>query len=483
MKKIICFVLIMALTFTTAASLVGCTTKTNAQQLTIMYFVGGFGDTWLKTAVSQFKAANPGVDVRLTPDDSLMTDAATYLQSGRNIPDIMMSQNLGWSDFVQNGYVESLEDVYNTDVKPGVTLKDYIVPGFAGYPYMKRSYNSTTERPWVIPWSVLTTGIAYNPKILASTTDGATGAKWTAPPATVNDLLQYCTDLNKAKIVPFSWPGTGINWLEFPQYVWWAQAQGVTGNGIDGKGNWSDFWDFASPNVYQQAGIAKSLDVLRSLIVDTKTQAWKNSIPDVDGKSTTDAERAFVTGQSAMIFGGGWLENEMRDFIPKGFTMKMMPTPLIDGAQINPATGKPYTINNADAGDVMFIPSAAKNIPLAKKFLEFIDTEKQMLQFTENTGMMRPFQYNPLTLAPTYKWTDYEKSTFDLFLNSDVNLYEYSKAKSDIYNFIRPELFQEVTVTTALSNLKTETGTQIMSDVYNKVAVQYPKWKQQLGLD
>ena len=480
MKKSTSVILVLCLLLSSFGLLASCSgggkSGGGANELTIMHFVGGFGDEWLKSAVKKFEDAYPGTKVKLTADNSLRTNASVYLNSGKNIPDIMMSQTLGWSEFVQNGKVESLEEVFEAEAKPGVTIKDFIIDDYSGYPYMKRSYNSQEERPWVIPWSVLSCGIAYNETILLETTRASNGGKWTAPPATVPELLEYCDDLNKAGKTPFAWAGSGINWLTFPQYVWWAQYQGV-----EGDNSWFNFWDFASADVYKQEGIAKSLDVLRSLLV--KDGKWNNTIENPDGKVTTDAERSFVNGEAAMIMCGGWLENEMRDFTPKGFKMKMMPTPLIDGAKVNSATGKPYTINNANAGDVMFIPAEAKNKDLAKSFLKFITTEEMMLEFTKLTGMMRPFKYDPIALDPSHTWSDFQKSSFDLYTKSDVNLFEYSKNKSDIYLFKRPELFQEVTVNTALNNLKTKTGAQIMEDVYAKVSVEYPKWKSSLGIE
>lgn len=483
------------------SSLLGCGNTVDENAITIRYFVGGFGTSWLNESIEDFKKIHPELKFVLQEDSQLRTTASTYLKSGKNVPDIMMSQNLGWTEFVSRGWIESLEDVYNTEVDTSAgksLVKDLIVDDYAKYPYMHRLAGQGDLRPWIVPWSVLTCSIAYNEDILLNTDRASTGVKWMAPPETVTELIEYISDINlKGEIAPFSWGGSsGINWLLFPQYVWWAQIQGVQTSQISGEGSWYDFWNFDAPDyenadVWKQTGIWKSLDILRQLLVDTSSSTWKNSISDVEGRDTTDAERLFVQGDAAMMFAGSWLENEMRGIIPEGFNMKMMQVPFADGAQINPETNKPYTINNANAGDVMFIPKDAKHKEIAKEFLAFLINEEQLLKFTKNTGMVRPFKYNPLELAPEHNWTDFQRSCFDLYYNSDFNLFEISNNESLIYTYKRPELFQEVTINTALYNLKRLTGKEIMIDgnvsvnyksVYDRVTEEYPKWKSELGI-
>ncbi len=480
--------------------------------LTIRYYTGGFGDEWLESAREKFLAANPDVkDIKLYSDSQLRSTAVTYLTS--NTPDIIMSQNLSWASFVSQGLIEPIDDVYESEVVTSdgnVKIKDYLDDDFAEYGYMQRIAGQGENHAWVLPWSVLTCSIAYNVDYLESTPRRSMGAGqyWTEPPATVSELVEYVGDINARNdgVVPFSWGGSGYNWLLFPGYVWWAQIQGVDESKIEGEGSFYDFWEFQTPEVYKQTGIQGMLNILRDLLVDTDTQSWKNSPDRLEERDTTDVEKFFTDGRAAMCFAGSWLENEMDGFIPEGFNMLMMDTPVVDEAYleklgIQSTVDSDVKINNANAGDVMFIPQKAVNKDIAKRFLTFLCSEEMLVEFSEFTGMMRPFKYNPLELSD-YEFSDFTKSCFSLYMNSDYNLFEYPKNavkkqqedpsfETYIYTYKRPEIFQEVTLNTAIVKLKTLTGEQIMvtgdsassyKSVYDRVAVEFGKWKAELGL-
>ena len=221
---------------------------------------------------------------------------------------------------------------------------------------------------------------------------------------------------------------------------------------------------------------------------------------------------AMQTGQyaeAAMCFAGSWLENEMKDFMPENFNMVMMETPVVDDAYLEIlgldgiTVDQDKVINNANAGDVMFIPAKATNKELAKEFLAFLCSEEMLIEFTEFTGMMRPFEYNPLTSTykdPAKEYSEFTQSCFNLYMNCDANLFEFPKNASlkqqqdptfntYIYTYKRPEIFQEVTLTTAITKLKTLTGEEVMvtggpnyESVYTRVSKEFPKWESELGL-
>lgn len=507
LKRLLVFMLCAA--FALSATACGGN-KVEEGVLTIRYFIGGFGKEWLESASEKFLAQNPDVkDIKLIDDSQLRSTAITYLKS--NTPDIIMSQNLSWASFVTQGLIEPIDEVYLTEVETSngkTTIKDYLDDDFSDYGFMQRVAGQGENHAWVIPWSVLTCSIAYNEDYLKSTPRKSTGGNWTKAPETVSELMEYVDDINARKdgVVPFSWGGSGYNWLLFPGYVWWAQIQGVDESNIAGEGSFYDFWEFQNPEVYKQTGIQGMLNIIQDLIVNESTHEWKNSPTRPEERDTSDVQRMFVNGEAAMCFAGSWLENEMKDFIPEGFNMKMMNTPVVDDAYlaklgINGVSAEKSTINNANAGDVMFIPAKATNKDIAKRFLAFLCSEEMLVEFTEFTGMMRPFKYDPIALSDK-EFSEFTKSCFNLYMNSEYNLFEYPKNavkkqaedpnfQTYIYTFKRPELFQEVTLNTAMVKLKTLTGEQIMvtgdsatsfKSVYERVSVEFSKWKGELGI-
>lgn len=463
--------------------------------LSIRYHIGGFGEAWLESARTKFLAANPDVkDIVLDGQDvHLRENVGMYIKSGDS-PDIVMTQNMAWAQLVLEGYIEPLDDVYATEVQTSEgkrTIYDYLDDDFADYGMMQRIAGQGDMHAWVLPWSILTCSIAYNVDYLESTPRASTGGNWTAAPATVDELYEYVADVNRRNdgVVPFAWGGDGLNWMLFPAYVWWAQLQGVDESKIDGQGSYYDFWEFQSPEVYKQDGISQSLDIIRNLLVDGNGN-WKNSLDRPDGLSTLDVETAFYDGKAAMCFAGSWLENEMGGYPRKdNFEMRMMRTPKADPDDNT-------LINNANAGDIMLIPKNALNKDIAKRFLTFLCSEEMLVEFSDFTGMMRPFEYDPTELS-TKTYSGFAESCFDLYLNSDYNLFEFPKNAAKkiqddpefqtyIYTYKRPELFQEVTLNTAITRLKTHTGAYVMwqnnDSVYELVKKEFPKWKTELGL-
>lgn len=507
----------------------------DAHTLKIRYYVGGFGPDWIEAAADKFeaykKAAGDPVYVDLTQDNNLQTSITTYLSSGRQLSDIYFNQDCDWQYFVSQGWVEPLDDLYETEVEKldgtKIKIKDYIVDERQDVPYMTIRPGVGTSRPWILPWSQLSCGMVYNEQILLKTPRRSTGGNWTAPPTTMTELYEYVDDLNAAQlkssdgttVKPFAF---GINkgqwWLTFPIKVWWAQYQGVLEASeqakAKGQGSYYDFWDFgaptyefneSNPNVWEQEGLQVALDTLSSLIADQSKQTYKNALKDCDQLDGVSAEMAFVNGKAAFIFVGNWIENEMRDFIGDECTMKAMFVPTLDESVISLETGEPYLtgkatedkINNNAEMDVCLIPSGASNKALAKEFLAFINSEEMLLEFTKQTGVARPFKYDPLKAEEggDYTFSSYVKSALTMSKTADHNLIEYPRNKggltdetarkeftSYIFTYKRPEIFQSIGSGPSLNGILSMSGKEIMQKIVNKTNKDYPTWVSELGI-
>ena len=479
--------------------------------LTIRYYVGGYGKEWLEEAVQEFCATKEGVTYKLIDDAGITERAPSLLKPGRkgkDDPDILMTQGGAWQEWAGQGWLEPLDDVYATEVATSdgnKTIADYMEAEARNMSYSTRTIAGQNFHPYVMPWGSLECSFVYNEDMLFDTTRRSTGEKWNKVPETVAEFKEYCDDVEMEKqVAAIAWSIKDMNWFQFPIYVWWAQQQGVYTSRIEGEGAFYDFFNFESADVWKQTGIQTAIDIWKDIIASGEDKdgnpTWSRSLDNQDETTMQSAQASFVNGEAAMILSGSFLENEMKAFTSDGqqkFTMKMMNIPFSENCQTN-VDGSNTKINFVSNDDIMLIPSKAANKELAKEFLAFLCSEEQLLEFTKKTGCMRPFNYDPeaLTKDTEYEWTAFQKSCFDLYTKSDVNLYlcpanrtdytEYSRA----YRFLRLGLFTGVGIETASYKMLELNGKQIMVDgkgtsyksVYQNVSESWGLWMEELGL-
>ncbi len=464
--------------------------------LTIRYFEGGYGSEWLTHALDNFVAKNPGVKYELFPDSSVTSQMTTYLESGKNLSDIYIIQNGNWAEWVSYDYLANLTDVYEAEVdtsKGKRKIKDYMDEDLVGRYYMQKYSGQGEYLPWVLPEASISISLVYNEEYLLSTPHTTTregkytkGQNWTAPPETMAELLDYCADLNARGIVPFTWPGHDSHWLKHLIYTWFAQYQGVheinalNKEGItkEGayKGAYYDFWNFASAEVWKMTGIQVGIDTLKSILIgkdDIGVDDYKNSLATVSGFSVQEAEKQLTQGKAAMLVGGSFFYNEMARFLDwdrdgkADYTFKMMYLPTIENAEQNEdGTTKKMMFYSTD--EIILVPAKATNLELAKKFLVTLFNEENNLYFTQKTGTMRPFDYDPIALAgSSYQWDPFTASVLDMYNNADVRLYAYpaGKAKEDvspIFRYKAPDIFGSRGWATYLDAIKKYTAEEVM---------------------
>ena len=516
-KKLLCGVLVAAMSCSTIAAAAGCSTAKGTEKgvLTIRYFEGGYGNEWLEYAAKKYQEENPGFEYKLIGDTTITNTVHTYLKSGQNLADIYMTQGSpSWTEWVSLGNIESLEEVYEAEVETSGgkrKVKDYIDADLVKKNYAQRIYGQGSYYPWMLPWASVGISFAYDEEILLSTkhtvqaqgSDFELNTNWTEPPKTVNELAAYCTDVlaRGDGIKPFSLPfADGMHWLEYFMAVWWAQYQGVyeenLSNVNEGDGSYYDFYNFESAEVWKQVGIQKSIDQWRTLIVGDDGK-WKNTVSNIEEHTVQDAERIFARGESALMLAGSFSYNEMKDYITHtDHTFKMMNMPLFDDGStaMKNADGTTTKINYFMNDETMFIPAGAVNKDLAKKFLVYLCNEEMLLDFTKRTGTMRPFDYNPLELLPEQNWDAYTKSYLDLYFDSDIRLSNYPANKaveeiSPIYLYKRPTMFGRTATSTVITDMRTKTGEYIMvgsenaKNVYEATKKHYNTWKTELGIE
>ncbi len=506
---------ICALTFP-ASAFAGCgsfgSIQTKKSELTIRYYPGAYGKGWMETALKDFvnakKAVGEKITYKLIPDEDITSSAVKHMESESGLADVYMLRNGPWTDWVNRGWLEPLTTVYDAEVETSQgkkKVKDYLSDGYSIQYYAQRRANQGDYFPWAMPWSASQIGLVYNEEILLATKHTTTkdgvwevGDNWTAPPATVEDLLAYCTDLNAVDVVPFAFPGDEDHWFRYLMQIFWAQHQGVyeenTLNVEDGDGAFYDYWNMTEVDVLKQEGIQVGIDTVQDLFVSEKG-GWKNTLSKVNEYDVQDAQEAFaVDKKTAMLLGGSFMYSEVKSLFEnesKMPVMKMMNMPTVANAAKN-ADGSTMNINYYTSEDFMIVPKKSVNKELAKEFLALLCNEKYLLEFTKKTGTVRPFKFDDSVLDAEqlgFAANSFNASVLDVYKVSDIRLVSLPanitnvEERSLISLYKRMPLNGEYEWSDFMKDVKAnKSSASIMADVYERTKKNFKDWMVELGV-
>ena len=511
MKKITKITTLLCALVMGGSSLIGLTGCNNGGAkegvLAIECYDGGYGRAWLDTIADDF-CAEYGCEVDIKMATSVASDVSTQVKSGKNMRDIYISQSgLPWDEYARDGYLADLSEVYDAQVSKldgtKVAVKDYMLDFVPSMYSRQRLYGVTENKPWAMPWGCITLGLVVNMDMLAATKHKTTTDDWTAGEswttqelqASVDNLLLYYSELSlSADQAALGISEQEIHHLLYPVYSWWAQYQGIhtvnTANNVK-YGTFYDFWNAESADIWKQDGIVKALDTLQTFVVNKTNKDYNYKkhggylADNFKELNLQDIELRFMQGKYATMIAGSFLESEAQVFNQTGMKYELIPFPNVDGAQVK-ADGSPITTSYNTVGECMIVPAQATNLDLAKKFLAYMCNEKYLLDFTKKTGTLRPFQYDPMELAPEHSWTDFQKSIISMNNNCDEMLFTYpldAENPSAMATYFGPSLFWQVGNTTILTSwLKTKTASQIMADVYTTNKSEFLVRLEELGI-
>ncbi len=504
-KKFMAIVVSLLLLCTFAFGMSGCNGAGDGAkegELTIRYFLGGYGDQWMKNAKAKFEASHEGVKVVLDGRSDVTDIMRSQVNSGKNLADIYwLAEMEEWREYVALGKITSLKDVYEAEVNTSegkIKIKDYLMPNVCQSRYLSR-VPGVPEEPWTMSLAFMQTGIVYNEEMLLSTKhttakagEWSVGDTWTAPPETVTDLISYCDDLTAVGITPFAFAGKESDWLLRFMFGWWGQYQGantlntanpdVTAN----EGTFFDYWNYNSPEVFKQAGIGAAIDAFQSIFKGEDGQP-KNAAKGVLSYTTQDAERNFASQNVAMVFCGAFIYNEIKDMLDADgdgeadFTMRMMSLPYVNGAQLGP-DGEPLKMNYYFSEDAFFIPTGATNTQLAKEFLIMLCEEESLLDFTKETGELRPFQYDAqIAEKDGFEYSAFTKDVINIYNTTDVRLMRFPSGHddvSDMYKYLQP-LWTDA-YSRLISELFTSDASTLLTNIYEGAKEEWSRWEAQI---
>lgn len=419
---LITFSLIIVMTLASCGEDNGPQKDGDATVISIAFAECGYGREFFYQWEDAYNEAHPDDKIKLDLDgDAQMTqNIINRIDTGKNLPDLVMVLSTNWQLWAAKGKLLELDDVYEADagLGDGTKMKDFIDPNIS-------EFGLVNEHLYAVPWSVGTTGFVYNKGMFAEW-------GWEVP-TTVAELEALCEQITKdsaGSIAPFAWSTSVSEYWSFVTLNWWAQ--------YEGEANWKEFWKFETPDVFKQQGRLVALQEFEKLVCGKNQDGTSTgtAINSITNAKFMESQLDFVQGRAAMIPNGSWLENEMRNNLPEGFEMAMMPTPVIEGAKTD-ANGNTINVNVNSSGDFIVIPRKAKNPEYAKKFLAFMNTKEGCEIFTKYSGGIRPFKYQPsqieglsaFTKDVATQWENsinlYQTSTSIKYFNNNVNLWPF----------------------------------------------------------
>lgn len=417
MKKVISLVCCL-LMLVTAVMSTGCMKKDDMSGylLTICYDNGGYGRVWLDDAVEKF-CEQEGIDVDkvyIEAVKDVSSQIERRLDTNKQMRDVMLV-NGNVPEWSARGWLEPLDDVYNMTLSNGKTVAESMTnPNAREYSKLKGHYyafTGGTSGAW---------GIYYNKTMFEEN-------KWEVP-TTYEELLSLCDTIyngyckgkeDDEKIYPFVCSSDIFDYWDFVVQNWIVQIMGIDAYNEYAKMASKD--NYKLDSVYSQAKI-KALEYWAEIAVKNGSDSY-NQPKYVNSQSAgyVTAQMLFARGQVAMMPNGTWFENEVVTASGSTIEIALMPTPFVKEAKTD-ANGDPITVNFSGNVGGHFIPAAAKNKTLAKKFLAFLAEEEQVLSIFKESGMMIGFEAD---YSKVYtELTTCKKSVADMMTNGKTFSYQ-----------------------------------------------------------
>lgn len=492
----------------------GCGAKptSTSERLYIVYYPGGYGNEYLIKFVRNFCAeykgkseseVKEGVDYFLEANSEVSTAADAYVKYDGDAADVIIAGNPN-TTHIEQGLIEPIDDVYEQEVD--VTLedgtqgkkkiKDYVIKEAYEQFTRQQMYGQGDKHIYCIPYSIIPLSLIYNETILKQVdhldASGSVGVerlsngKWSTAPATFDELITYFKDVqayNSAKgknVTPFGWSLGNANWFEAFFLNWWAEAQGLTKSNYQDQGSFYDFWNRENYKGFEQTGLQVAFQKVKELIYDSNGNyqyTYKDTTPALI--SGTLCQSDFAQGNAAISMSGDFFEKEYSEEIAKsGQTFKIMQMPRIsDNLVVDDGKGGTRPMNkvycNMDSS--AYIPAKAQNKEMAKAFLKYISQEKQIVDFTEMTGCLKPFNCDITKVSKKTDWTTFQKSILDIYYGADEVLLKFPKGKTGddicpVYQYqtgLKNSFLSGITYSDAINYLKKHTPAEILvSDVY-----------------
>ncbi len=380
--------------------LTGCSGSTNDESdkstLNIILYNAGWGSEWLEDVITKWESENEGYKVNLTAKYEVKTLINRHLSSRNNTDDLYITTDSGWRNYAYQGKFAPLDDLMNETVD-GMTVEEKVNDEFRSSLKMNVSGE---EHVYRLPWTSGFGGIYYNAKMFEEN-------GWKVPTTTseltalVKEILENPVEVkgdDAASVKPFVYTGENTDYFDYAIFNWWMQLAGYD--------KVKEFYNYESAENFNWQNKDSAYSSLKTVVDYWKTLFSDVTIETTDesGKKTTEqtstyiggslsytnhqAQQDFFNGKAAMIFDGDWIYNETLEYgtKPDGFEMKLMKTPVFDGAK---DTDVSYVIGS---DQYIAIPASSKKQDLAKSFIKTMISNWSLSNFTNKSHGFLAYQ-------------------------------------------------------------------------------------------
>ncbi len=460
-KKVSCaLAAILALGGMTAFA--GCKKENTAGVLNIYIHNAGYGTDWVEPMGKVFEKET-GIKVKKTnvADNS---DLFTQLESGMSKADLCFSSNsIDYYTYIKKTIggknydclLEDLTDIYGAKVTgENVTLADKMRDEYL-------AHNATVKdgqtKYYSTPWVSGLNGILINGKTWKS--------EWKEP-RTTNELLSLCQTIKTAGQTPFIYCLENSYWGTAIAPVWAAQYMGEQEVAYFNAGKDKNGENQYTPQMLANEGFLEALKVVEGLLLPSAGYMSELS----NSLDFTSVQNVFLGSQASdgsivMMPNGDWLEREMSaNYSSDECDVRFMKMPVVSalGTKLGITEGELAAIidyidgvttseptftstkgldNAAVINSVRyarkinpaysyeheaFIPVYAQDKDAAKKFLQFMASDKGIEAFVEHSGgYTLPYEYDYMNSAATKdKFSKLQKSAMEIIDNALIFEFE-----------------------------------------------------------
>lgn len=433
-------------------------TKAN---ISVITFEGGVGDQWLKNAAKRFEEKNANrtdfqegrTGVQILVKNSRSCGGPSIKETDLN-DDIYFTESVDYFYMANNGKLADISDILTAENPEdgGKKIVDKIDPNF-------RDFLNRNGKYYAVPFYDSCYGIIYdkdlflersfylkddgsftnNPAQFGTGPNGVKGDWDDGLPKSYDQFTAMMTKMVSSNVVPFTYGENANDYLWRALTNWWIDYEGyddaLLNYNFDGKAHHLvtsindgvaeiEEVDINQQNGYmltKQAGVYYALKFARDVLC-SNTRFYDPASSNYDAQSNF-INNKYIGGSTkpiAMLIEGPWWENEASEYFDEArtygaesFNYGYMPIP-----KFNNVTGDATLISLNDSFG--FIKANCEKMKLAKEFMQFLHTDKELSAFTAQTSMTR---------ALNYKIQDEDKESVTTFGKCLVDIKESEHVK------------------------------------------------------